>query len=318
MKKINLLVMVVLTIVVISGCKKTEGDKPVKNKKGKPGENVETIFAVNTTKAIKGEIKNYIELNGDVKAKNEVDVYPDANGKIASFTVKLGQSVSKNQIVAYIDPSRPGTEFKLSPVKSTISGVVTSLPVKVGATVNLQTSIAKVGKLNEIEIATYISEKFINKIKIGLIAVIKSEAFPAESFKAITTEVSPVVDPATRMMEVKLALTDNEIKLKPGMFAEIKIVTEAKNNIVKIPSECVIKRYGDFYVFTINRTNDDEATVDLRKVKTGIQIDDKIEIEEGLQIDEEVVVSGQSLLEDKSKVRIINTIQPLTKEDVIQ
>ena len=73
-------------------------------------------------------------------------------------------------------------------------------------------------------------------------------------------------------------------------------------------------------VFVVHREQGDseKAEVEKRKVNPGIEIDNKLEITEGLSPDEEVVIRGQTLLEDKSKVKVIDVIQPLESRDVIE
>lgn len=306
-KKAIFILSILIIVFYMIGCSK-------KTKK----EDEENIFAVYTTKAVKGEINDYIELNGDVKAKVEVEIYPDTTGKLESINVSLGQWVNKNDIIAYVNPSRPGMDYSLSPVKSTISGTVTSLPVKRGATVSIQTAIAKVGRTNELEIVTYVAEKFISKIKPNLRAIIKSSAFPEKTFFAFVSEISPVVDPVTRMLETRLKLTDKYPELKSGMFVEIKIITENKNNIIKIPEESVVKKFGKDYVFIINRAEDNLATVTMQEVIVGLTIDNKAEIVKGLKGDEEIVYKGQSLLEDNTKVRILRTDELLKSKDNLE
>lgn len=302
-RAIIILLTAILILLLNFGCKKKKEEKE------------EAVFAVHTIKAINGEINDYIDLNGDVKAKVEVDIYPDAMGKLDSFTVNLGQWVNKGQVIAYINPSKPGMDFALSPVRSTISGTVTSLPVKRGATVSLQSAVAKVGIINDLEITTHVAEKFISKMRLNLTAIIKSDAAPGKTFIAAISEMSPIVDPSTRMMEVKLKFTGDYKDLKPGMFIEIKIITENKNNIVKIPSECAVNKFGVYYVFIINRTNETEATVTQQEVKVGIDIDNKAEIISGLKGGEEIVYRGQSLLENNTKVKILQTVEPLAVKD---
>jgi multidrug efflux pump subunit AcrA (membrane-fusion protein) len=310
-KNLSLILIAALTAsALLISCK----DSKKESKKDE-----ETIFAVNTTLAVKGEIKNFIELNGDIKTKNEAAIYPDVMGKVVSITVKLGDNVYRNQIIAYVDPSKPGMDYNASPVRSTLNGTITSLPVDIGSTVSPQTAIAKVGQLDKIEIITNVAEKYINKIKIGLPAIVRTQAFQDKTFKAEVSEISPVVDPITRMMEVRLKLTDpNSNLLKPGMFAELKIITDQKENIVKIPAECIVKRYGLFYVFVVKRESGDLGVVEKRKITSGIQIENKVEILEGLQPEEEIVYSGQTLLEDKAKVKIIESYLPLTVKDVVE
>jgi multidrug efflux pump subunit AcrA (membrane-fusion protein) len=307
-KKILLLI---LGVFLILNCKKPIQDKKRPNIKSL--DNVETIFAVSTTKSVKGEINNYLELNGEIKTRVEVDVYPDTMGKLARLYVAIGNYVQKGDIIAEIDPSRPGMTYELSPVKATISGTITSLPFQIGSTVTQQTSIAKIGDLSDIKIISYVSEKYISKIKNGLNVIIKVEAYPDVSFKGIVSEISPVVDPQTRMLEIKSRLIERDLRLKPGMFAKLKVIIEKKDNIVKIPEECVVKRYGEDFVFVVKGDR-----VEKRKIKIGIRIDNKLEIVDGLLPNEEIVFRGQTLLEDNTRIKIVDTVQPLSSKDGIE
>ncbi len=49
--------------------------------------------------------------------------------------VKVGDTVQKDQVIAEVDPSRPGMTFAASPVKASISGTVTQVPVQIGSVV---------------------------------------------------------------------------------------------------------------------------------------------------------------------------------------
>ena len=83
---ITILTILLLTFT-INSCKAKNDKSDEKKTKIQSTDNVETIFAVNTTKAIQGEINDYIELNGDVKTKTEVAVYPDTMGKLKYIKV---------------------------------------------------------------------------------------------------------------------------------------------------------------------------------------------------------------------------------------
>jgi RND family efflux transporter MFP subunit len=150
-------------------------------------------------------------------------------------------------------------------------------------------------------------------MKVGLDALVRFEAFPDRHFTARVSELAPVVDPITRTMEVKLDFTGRYDRVKAGMFAEIKIITEKKNNVIKIPADCLVKRYGGDFVFVVKETGQAER----RAVKPGIEIDNKLEIIEGLKPGEEIVVRGQTLLEDNAKIKIIEQVPPLDVEDSI-
>lgn len=278
-----------------------------------------TVFAVSTVEAVQGQIRDYIELNGDVTAKTKVDTYPDAAGKLSKLFVEVGQRVRKDQVIAEVDPSRPGMQFTASPVKAAISGTVTSIPVQVGATVSQQVPIVQISDMRDLEVQVYVAEKFISKMKIGLPAEMSFEAYPDRKFNGRIRELSPVIDPQSRTLEVKISLNDGTDVLKAGMFGEIKIVTVSKDNVVKIPAECLVNRFGEEFVFVVERTGDDGLGLARRvKVTRGIEIDQKLEIASGLQPGAEVVYRGQTLLEEGSKVRVVETVQPLSDSDELE
>lgn len=315
MKKIFLIVAMI--ILLFASCKKGDSNEKGQNfnkKNFKSTDNVETIFAVNTTKSVLGEINDYIELNGDVQAKTKVDVYPDVMGKLTNIYVKVGQYVNKDDVIAEVDPSKPGMTYSISPVKAPISGTVVEIPGRIGATVTPQIPLVKIGLLNRIEIVAFISEKFISKIKYGLPVLIRFEAYPELLFKGYISEISPVVDPQSRMMEISISLSENDPRIKSGMFAKLKIITEKKSSIIKTPIECVVKRYGESFVFVIKDNNQ----VEKRKVILGIQIDNKVEVVSGLKPNEEIVIRGQTLLDDNTKIKIVDTISPLSTKDVVE
>jgi multidrug efflux pump subunit AcrA (membrane-fusion protein) len=115
-------------------------------------------------------------------------------------------------------------------------------------------------------------------------------------------------------MEVRLNVENPGSRLKAGMFAKVRIITEQKNNIVKIPAGALIRRFGEDYVFVVEPDPDNPRNYIARRrvVKTGILIDGVLEIQEGLAADEEIIVRGQTLLEDGARVNVVERVAPLS------
>lgn len=303
-------------LLLVSACG-AGGPKAAAGEAALPENAEETVFAVNVTEAVKGELFDYLEVNGDIVAQSSVDVFADTSGKLLRLNVGIGDYVSKDQIIAEVDPSRPGQTFAASPVKSPITGTVTSIPGEVGTTISPAIPVATVSKVDTLEISTGVSERFIAKIVPGQRALIGLEAYPEVRFEAFVSEVSPVVDPITRAMAVKLAFRNQDKRIKAGMFAKVKIIVEQKEGIVKIPSECLINRFGRPVVFVVGDEGEN-ARVEAREVVPGIDIDNKLEIVEGLEAGETVVIRGQTLLEDQARVRIIDRVPGLETADAIR
>jgi len=165
-----------------------------------------------------------------------------------------------------------------------------------------------------LEIRLSVAERFISRMALNLPCEITLDAWPGETFNGSISEISPTVDLASRTMEVRVNIRDTGNKLKPGMFAKVKVITERKNDVVKIPSAAVINRFGEQYVY-VTAKDEENPEIDIVKkriVTQGIMIDGVAEIVDGLATDEEVVVRGQTLLDDGSRVNIIERITPLS------
>jgi len=139
------------------------------------------------------------------------------------------------------------------------------------------------------------------------------DAWPGEVFYGSVSEISPTVDPTSRTMEVRVNVSNTGSRLKAGMFAKVRVITERKDDIVKIPAAALINRFGEQYIFVIAKDpeNPDINIVKKRIVVPGILIDGVLEIQSGLEADEEIVVRGQTLLDDGSRVNIIERTAPL-------
>jgi len=308
------IVLIILLIVILAGAaftvlqmKNGAGGGP-KGPEGMTEESEkETIFAVTVTEAAKGEIQDFLEVNGDVIPDSSVDLYPDNSGKLSKLYFSLGDYVRKDEVIAEVDPSRPGMSFTANPVKAAISGTITRLPFDIGATVGPQTPIATIGRLNRLQVRTFIPERFISKIRMGMKANLSFESYPSAEFPAVVTEINPVVDEVSRTLEIKMDLVKRDDRIKAGMYAKISLVTEEKSDTVRIPTDCIISRFGETFVFVL----DGEDRVAKRLVTPGIQISGVSEISAGLQAGEKVVFQGQTLLDDQAPVKVVRTVQPL-------
>ncbi len=289
--------------------------KPGSKAPGAPGAGPTqpTVFPVSVTEVVTGDLNNYIAVTGGVQASNQVDVYADTTGQLVKRYVTLGQYVRQDQVLAEVDPSRPGQNFIPNPVRAPIAGTVTALPVDVGTRITQGVPVAQISTINELEIRTQVAERYIGSIRIGESALVSLEPYPKESFAARIAELSPVVDPQTRTMEVTLRFNGVDPRIKPGMYSEIRIITTHKTGLMKIPSDAIVERGDRKFVFVLANG----GTVVQRDVSIGIEIDGKAEITSGLSPGEKVVVKGQTLLANGAAVKVIEEVPPLSVEDRI-
>jgi multidrug efflux pump subunit AcrA (membrane-fusion protein) len=312
---ISCLTFLCVTVFCLSGCQRIKDAYSKLSGEEEPPVAAAPVFAVNTTPAVTGQIRDYLMLSGDISAVSTVDAYSDAAGKVSRLFVSTGSRVSRGEVIAKVDPSRPGMEYVESDVKAPISGTVVALPAQLGMTISQAVPLARISgsASGGLEIRLHVSERFISRVSPGQICEITLDAWPGEVFRGRISEISPTVDPASRTMETKVAVENSDSKLKAGMFAKVKIITEQKDNVVKIPQSALIRRFGEEYLFIAEADPAEAGSFVARKkiVAPGIMIDGVMEVKEGLSADDEVIIQGQSLLEDGVKVNIIDRTAPL-------
>jgi multidrug efflux pump subunit AcrA (membrane-fusion protein) len=308
----NLCFCLLVCIITLSGCERIREAYSKRNTEETVRE--VPIFAVNTTFAAKGQIQDYISLSGDIIAGSTVDVFSDAAGRITEVYTAVGRRVNRGDRIAAVDPSRPGMSFLPSIVTTPIGGTVVALPAQVGMTISQAVPLARIAGGGGLEIRLHVAERFISKMAMNLPCIVTLDAWPGDIFMGSITEISPTIDLASRTMEVRVNVADTSSKLKSGMFAKVRIITERKDNIVKVPAAAVINRFGEQFVFVIEKDpeNPEFDIVKRRYIVPGILIDGVMEIQSGLEPDEEIVVRGQTLLDEDSRVNIIERLAPLS------
>jgi multidrug efflux pump subunit AcrA (membrane-fusion protein) len=311
-------VILLLAVFSLSGCDRIKGviDKI------KPGGSNDSddlaafvqVSAVNTTTAVKGQINDYISLAGDIISDSAVDAYSEVVGKITEVYVSIGQRVTRGQRIAAVDPSRPGMDFQWSYVTAPITGTIISLTAQVGMTVSQALPLVRITGGSGLEIRLYVAERFISKMAMNLTCEITLDAWPGEVFTGHIKELAPVLDAASRTMEVRVHVDNTGSRLKAGMFAKVKIITEHKEGIVKIPASAMLSRFGEQYVYVVEKDpeNPEHDIVRKRNVVPGISIDMILEIQSGLEPDEEIVVRGHTLLSDGARVNVVDHTTPLS------
>jgi len=275
--------------------------RPPDNSGGRGAAASRNATTVRVTPVVPGTIEKSVIINGEILARNQVTIFPTVGGSLVESYRSVGDRVNRGDVVAMIDPSRPGQTFMRSPVVSTVSGTVLQASYSIGDTLTTQSPVFVVGDLSSLFIETNIAERFVASITLGMRAVLWFEAIPGETFTAEVTEINPVLDPASRTLRIRLRFLTPDPRIRAGMFATISLVTNRKVNIPIIPRLSVISTYGSWIVFIVDENN----TAIRREVTLGIDNEEFIEVLSGLNIGENVVSTGQNFLSDGDLVRVV-------------
>jgi len=272
------------------------------NAGGSGGGSSRNATAIRVTPVSTSTIEKSIIINGEILARNQVTIYPTVGGKLVEIRLGIGDRVTSGQVVAMVDPSRPGEVYSRSPIVSTVSGTILQAPFNIGDTLTTQSAVYVVGDLSSLLVETFVPERFVASVKQGMRAQLTFEAISGETFIAEVIEINPVLDPASRTLRIRLRFVNPDSRIKAGMFATISLVTNRKVNVPVVQRTSVINTYGSWIVFTV----DENSIARRREVTLGIENEEFFEILSGLKTGENVVSAGQNFLSDGDPVRIVD------------
>ena len=247
----------------------------------------------------RASIREILSFTGDVKGKEQVNVYSEVPGRIRSYAVREGQWVKKDGLLATVDRAITGLEFEPAKIRSPIAGIVGRVFLDIGDAVVPQVPVALVVRMNKVEVAINVVERDIPKVKTGLNAVIRVDAYPDISFEGKVTVMSPVVDPVSRTSRAEITVDNRKGLLKPGMFARVDLVVREEKDTVVVPADAVLGRV-ERYVFIVEQ----EKAV-RKPVILGIRESNRVQVLEGLGAGDTLIVVGQRVVDNGEEITIV-------------
>ncbi|OYD13739.1 hypothetical protein CH333_10150 [candidate division WOR-3 bacterium JGI_Cruoil_03_44_89] len=270
----------------------------------KTGESVKSVTEVATEVLIEevkmGDIAQTLSYTGNIEGQEQVTVYPiEETGRLIKYLVKEGGIVKKGQVIALVDRSIKGMEFRPAKITSPLSGTVGMLFLDRGAMVAPQIPIAMIADINKVKIKIQIVERDISKVHKGQSAVITVDAYPDKKFQGKLLQISSFVNPMTKTAEGEIIVPNQGHILKPGMFARVELIVDKHKGVLVVPNKAVLKQEGKEIVFV-----DAGNIAKLKEVETGFEDENRTEIISGLELGEPVIVLGNYGLRDSGRIKI--------------
>ncbi len=183
-------------------------------------------------------------------------------------------------------------------IKAPISGIINKRFVDAGATVGPTQPLVSIVDIGTVKLLTHVSDEDLSKVKLTQKVEVKVDTYLNKTYEVKEINISPVMDPLSRKIEVNIRIPNPDYLIKPGMFPKIKLLGEQKNALL-IPKEAVINQEGGEQVFVVRNNR-----AYLQKVTLGLKKDNLIQIREGLKEDDQVVISGQTDLNHGDSITI--------------
>ncbi|NQU85070.1 MAG: efflux RND transporter periplasmic adaptor subunit, partial [Mariniphaga sp.] len=143
-------------------------------------------------------------------------------------------------------------------------------------------------------------EKYISEVNLGQEVLITNYTIEEDTLKGIVSELAPIISTETRTFKGKLQINNPELNLRPGMFVKADIIVAQKDSTIVIPKDIILSSNRGRSVYIVERSN-----ARSRRITTGIENQDNIEIVEGLSVNDRLVIRGFETLRNGSKVKVI-------------
>ncbi len=182
-------------------------------------------------------------------------------------------------------------------IRSTITGLILDIPVKVGNSVILAntfndgTTIATVANMNDLIFRGNIDETEVGRLSTGMTMKITIGALQDLKFDARLEYIAPKATDqnGANQFEIKAAvnLPSNTTNIRSGYSANAEIVLAEAKNVLAVQESAIEFDGDDTYVYVI-KGEGDKKTYERRKVQTGISDGINIEIRSGVKPNERI------------------------------
>ena len=203
-------------------------------------------------------------------------------------------------------------------IRAPFSGQLGIRQVNVGQYLSAGTPIVSLQAINPVFVDFTLPEQNQAAVEKGQTVTVVVDSQPGRTFSGVISAIEPMMDSKTRNFKVRARFDNADEALRPGLFARASIGLAKTASVVTIPQTSVsYNPYGNS-VYVIQSVKGkaadgkvtDELVVRRRFIKTGETRGDLVVVTDGLKAGEQVATSGLLKLQNDSKVKINNTVQP--------
>ena len=233
-----------------------------------------------------GLSKSRIERSRDLFTKGFISAQArddaESNFKVAQATYDLSQArLTKLEI------------------KAPFSGIVGLRMVSIGDYVKDGQDIVNLEEIDPLKVDFKIPEIYLKQVAVGQALQITLDAFPNQTFQGRVFAINPLVDTNGRSIVIRAMVKNTEARLRPGMFARVRLLFSDERDSVAVPEQSLIPVGDDQYLFKVV-----DGRAQRFKVEIGQRRDGQVEILQGLTAGDVVVTAGQLKLRDGVQVKI--------------
>ena len=185
-------------------------------------------------------------------------------------------------------------------IRAPFGGIIGLRSVSIGDYVKEGADLVNLEAIDPLKVDFRVPETYLRQVQPGQSLTIALDAMPGRTFDGKVVAVNPLVDAAGRSIVIRAQVRNQDIVLRPGMFARVRLITKDQADAMVVPEQALVPQGTEQYVFRI--VDNKVARV---KVETGQRRDGKVEVIAGLVPGDLIVTAGQLKIRDGSTVSVV-------------
>ena len=207
----------------------------------------------------------------------------------------LQWEVSPGEIEKLDQSGKPITDLT---IYSPVSGYITDKKALPNMYVQPETMLYTVADLSDVWVVAQVFQSDAGKIKPGDSAEITVDAYPGRVFNGRVDYLLPQIDMNTRTLPVRLVFPNPGLKLRPGMYVNVRAKLPMGRQLV-VPASAAFHSGTKNLLFVYQG----EGSIEPREVEFGPQVGDQIVVSKGLKAEEQIVTSANFLIDSEAQLQ---------------
>lgn len=271
-----------------------------------------TTSTVNRIKSILVEVGDHVQKGQKLVVLDNVNIDQlkvrldnterEYNRALELFNIGGGTKQSVDQLKTELDAARRQYDNMVENtiLVSPITGVVTARNYDAGDMTSAN-PILTVEQIVPVKVLVNVSESEFTKVHKGMKVPVYLDVYGDEEFTGSVELIHPRIDPTSRTFTVEIDIPNRNERVRPGMFARVVMNYGTEERVV-VPDRAIVKQTGsgEKFVYVYK-----DGHVTYNKVEIGQRLGDSYELLSGVDNGAEVVISGQTRLNNGIKVNVI-------------
>jgi membrane fusion protein (multidrug efflux system) len=172
-----------------------------------------------------------------------------------------------------------GVRLDRTVIRAPFDGMIGSRTVSPGDLLNPSERIARLEDLSRLKIEFALPERHADRVEPGArIMIASGHGRNRTELSGQVYFVSPIIDRATRSIEVKAMIDQPPAFLRPGMFIQVEVILAERENALTVPETAILAREGAYLVVLVDTNDDGQSIAAYRPVRLGLRQDGWVEI----------------------------------------